>query len=89
MTPQWQEIKEQLFGELDMTQDIPDEELWQRIENGVSRFACSRTRRPWNRGRRMAGRSLIPFESWTFCRELLDDPEDHGNYGEWKQGDFL
>ena len=39
MTPQWQEIKEQLFGELDMTQDIPDEELWQRIENGVSRFA--------------------------------------------------
>ena len=26
MTPQWQEIKEQLFGELDMTQDIPDEE---------------------------------------------------------------
>lgn len=74
MTPQWQEIKEQLFGELDMTQDIPDEELWQRIENGVSRVA--RNTLLSLEQREAYGRQIFnSFRKLDILQELLDDPE--------------
>ncbi len=39
MEEQWQEIREELLGEMDLTRDLTDEELTETIEQGISRYA--------------------------------------------------
>lgn len=70
----WQEIRKRLLGEMDLSRDIPDEELKQIIEKGVGEY--SRERLLSLSQRELYERQIFnSFRKMDILQELLDDPE--------------
>lgn len=74
MELQWQEIKAHLFGEIDMSRDISDEELEQLIRRGVGQYGreylLSLSQRE-----RYERQIFNSFRKLDILQELIDDPE--------------
>ena len=74
MEAQWQEIKRRLFGEMDLSRDISDEELKEMIEKGVRQYG--RENLLSLSQREMFERQIFnSFRKLDILQELLDDPE--------------
>ena len=70
----WQEIRDYLFDELDLSREIPDEELWELIRNGVRMYGgkCLLTLEQREKYERQIFNS---FRKLDVLQDLLDDPE--------------
>lgn len=74
METQWQEIRDRLLGEMDLSRDITDEELKQLIERGVSRYSREHLLSLSQR-ERYERQIFNSFRKMDILQELLDDPE--------------
>ena len=70
----WQEIRDYLFDELDLSREIPDEELWELIRNGVRMYGgkCLLSLAEREKYERQIFNS---FRKLDVLQDLLDDSE--------------
>jgi pilus assembly protein CpaF len=74
MEMQWKEMKDRLFGQMDLSRDISDEELQQLIEREVERY--SRENLLSLAQREQCERQIFnSFRKLDILQELIDDPE--------------